>query len=79
MDSTPRVCFRSFFTPLAENSPLMRVAGAAHAGASGVAALNHEAGDDAVEDQAVVEALFDQVDEVLDGIGRDVRVQLGLD
>src|SRR5271168_3048295 len=30
------------------------VAGAAHAGAFGVAALNHERGDDAVEDGAVV-------------------------
>ena len=32
------------------------VAGAAHAGAGGIAALNHEVGDDAVEGDAVVEA-----------------------
>ena len=36
---------------------LERVAGAAGAGAGGVAALDHEVGDDAVEDEAVVEAL----------------------
>ena len=54
------------------------VAGAAHAGALGVAALDHEAGDDPVEDQAVVKALVHQRNEVVDGVGGDVGVQLGL-
>ena len=55
------------------------VAGAAHAGAFGVAALDHEVGDDAMEDGAVVELVaffragvplagaFGELDEVLDG------------
>ena len=34
------------------------VAGAAHAGALGAAALNHEAGNDAVEDQTVIKAVI---------------------
>src|SRR5262249_45901244 len=34
------------------------IAGAAHAGAGGIAALDHEVGDDAMEDGSVVEALF---------------------
>ncbi len=57
------------------------VAGAAHAGAFGVAALDHEVGDDAVEDGAVVElgallaaavpllGAFGEADEVGDGLG----------
>ena len=55
------------------------IARAAHAGALGVAALDHEARDHPVEDQAVVEALLDQVHEVRHGIGRDLGVQLRLD
>ena len=58
------------------------VAGAAHAGAFGVAALDHELGDDAVEDGAVVElrallaaavpvfGAFGEADEVGDSDGR---------
>ena len=57
------------------------VAGAAHAGAFGVAALDHELGDDAMEDGAVVElrallaaavpvlGAFGEADKVGDGLG----------
>ena len=54
------------------------VAGAADAHALGVAALDHEAGDDAVEDQPIVEAGIGQGDEVAHGLGRDLRVELTL-
>ena len=53
------------------------VAGAAHAGALGAAALDHEAGDHPVEDQAIVEAGLDQADEVVDGVGGHLGVELG--
>ena len=46
------------------------VAGAAHTGAVGVAALNHEVLDDAVKDHTIIEALLGQVDEVLDRLRR---------
>ena len=46
------------------------VAGAAHAGAGRVAALDHEVRDDAVEDDAVVEAVARELDEVLDRLRR---------
>ena len=52
------------------------VAGAAHAVAVGTAALDHEAGDDPVEDQAVIEALIGQRDEVVDRVGGFLGVQL---
>ncbi len=45
------------------------IAGAAHAGSLRAAALNHEAGDDPVEGQAVIKALVGKGDEVIDGIG----------
>ena len=45
----------------------------------GVAALDHEAGDDPVEDQAVIEAVLHQSDEVGHGVGRDFGIQLRLD
>ena len=50
------------------------VAGAAGAGALRAAALDHEAGDDPVEDQAVIEALVGQGDEVVDGVGSNLRI-----
>ena len=53
--------------------------GAAHTGTGGVAALNHEAGDDAVEDHAVIKAFLHETDEVFDGLRRNVRIQLGAD
>ena len=52
------------------------VAGTAHARALGTAALDHEPGDAAVKDQAVVKAAVGQGDEVVDGVGRLLRVQL---
>ena len=54
-------------------------AGAAHAGALRVAALNHKARDDAVEGQAVVEALLDELLKVLAGDGGCAVVQLKVD
>ena len=55
------------------------VAGAAHAVAVGAAALDHKAGDAAVEDQAVIKALLHQADEVVHAVGGHVGVELGLD
>ena len=54
------------------------VAGAAGADALGVAALDHKAGDHAVEDQPVIEALLHQGDEIVDGVGGDLGIELGL-
>ena len=54
------------------------VAGAAHADALGVAALDHEAGDDAVENHAVIEALLDKGDEVVDSVRGGLGVELRL-
>ena len=54
------------------------VAGAAHAGAGRVAALDHEVRDDAVEDDPVVEAVARKLDEVLDRLRRVVE-ELELD
>ena len=47
-----------------------RVAGAARPVALRIAALNHKAVNDTVEDQSVIEALFHEVDEVLRRDGR---------
>ena len=55
------------------------IAGAAHAAALGVAALDHEAGDHAVEDGAVVKTLFHQGDEVVHRVGGDFGIKLSLD
>ena len=49
---------------------------AAHAGPGRVAALGHEAGDDAVEDDAVVKAFAGQGRDPLDMAGREVGAQL---
>ena len=57
---------------------LDHVAGAAAAGALRVAALQHEAVDDAVENQAVIEALVHEGNKVVHGVGSLVRVQLQL-
>ena len=54
-------------------------AGAAGAVAQRAAALDHEVGDDAVEGQAVVEALTDQLLEILTGDGGSFLVQLDVD
>ena len=52
------------------------VAGSAHAVAVGAAALDHEAGDHPVEDQLVVKAAVGQGDEIVDGVGSLLRIQL---
>ncbi len=51
------------------------VAGTAGAGAEGVAALDHEARDDAVEGEVVVEPLLRQVGEGVGGLGRLLGVE----
>jgi hypothetical protein len=55
------------------------VARAAGAGAGGVAALDHEAGDDAVEDDALVVPVARQEHEAVDVLRRVLRVQLQFD
>ena len=45
------------------------VTGTSAAGACGIAALNHEAVDDAMEDDAVVKILFRQLDEIRHRVG----------
>ena len=55
---------------------LDRLIRAAHAGALGVSALDHEAVDDAVEGQAVIETLFCQLQEVINRDRGGVAVQL---
>ncbi len=50
--------------------------GTAHAGAGGIAALGHEAGDHAVEHHAVVEAFGNQLLDAGDMAGRQVRAQV---
>ena len=61
-----------------EELALDAVAGAAHTGAFGTAALNHEAGNDSVEDQTVIKMVAAQVDEVANALGRLVGIQLAL-
>ena len=52
------------------------VAGAAAAAALGAAALDHELGHDAVEREAVVVAVAREADEVVDGVRRELRVEI---
>ena len=51
---------------------------AAHAGALGVASLDHEAGNNAVERQAVVKTVLDELFKVLAGDGGGAVVQLNV-
>ena len=67
IEIVPRTCLIGFGYPLEANGgelTLDAVAGAADADALGVAALDHEAGDDPVEDQSVIEVLFDKLAEI---------------
>ena len=48
-------------------------------GALGAAALDHKAGNHAVEDQAVIVVVIAQIDEVIDALGGLFGVQLSLD
>ena len=52
------------------------IARAAHAVALRAAALDHEAGDDAVENEAVIKARICQRDEVVDGVGGQLGIEL---
>ena len=61
-----------------EELALDAVAGTAHAGSFGAAALNHEAGDNPVENQAVVIVVIAQVDEIGNALGCFFGVQLAL-
>ena len=73
------VCCSSIIEPVGAELTLDAVAGAAHAGAFRVAALDHEAGDHAVEDGAVIKALLNEGNKVVDRVGRDGGVQLCFD
>ena len=55
------------------------VAGTAHAGALGAAALDHKPRDAAMEDKTVIKPLLDEADEVVDAVGRHIGVKLGFD
>ena len=66
------------FEAVAGKLALDAVAGAAGACALGVAALNHKAGDDTVEDDTVVKALVYKGDKVVDCVGGDFGVKLCL-
>ena len=74
---TPRVCLvvHAVSGKLALDVP----ARAAGAGAQRAAALDHKAGDDTVEGQAVIKALLDQLFEILTGDGGNFLIQLDVD
>ena len=55
------------------------VAGSADADALRISALDHESGNDAVEDQAVIEALFHQGDKVVHRVRSNLRIEFRLD
>lgn len=65
--------------PVGAELALDAVAGATHAAAFGIAALDHEAGNHAVENGAIVKALFREGNKVIDCVGRDGGVQLCFD
>ena len=71
LEHTPRVCAWSL--KLGLEVGLVRTA---HAGAGGIAALRHEAGDHAVEHHAVVETFLRQLGNPLDMAGRQIGAQL---
>ena len=73
------VVLQIVFEAVRSELALDAVTGAAHAVAVGAAALDHEAGDDAVEDQSVIKAGVGQGDEVVHALGRDVGIQLAGD
>ena len=50
--------------------------GAARTVAKGIAALDHKAGDDAVEGKTIIKAVIDKLQEVFDGDGSGLRIQL---
>ena len=70
-----QIVFKTIVRKLAAD----RIAGASHAGALRIAALNHKAGNDTVKNGAVVKTLFDERDKIVDRIRGNLRVQLNLD
>ena len=76
---TPRVCLMGIVHAVGSKLALDVPAGAAGAVAQRAAALDHKAGDDAVERQAVVKALADQLLEIFTGDGSGFLVQLNVD
>ena len=66
------------FETVAGKFALDAVAGAAGTSAQRVAALNHETGNDAVEDHTVIKTLVNQGDEVVHRVGCNFGVQLCL-
>ena len=62
-----------------EELTLDAVAGAAHAGALRATTLDHKAGNDAMEDQAIIITLIGQIDEVVHALGCLVGIQLAFD
>ena len=69
-----QIVFKTIVRKLAAD----RIAGASHAGAIRIAALNHKAGNDTVKNGAVVKTLFDERDKIVDRIRGNLRVQLNL-
>ena len=71
IEAVPRTCgsLREFGLEVGQ-------VGAAGAGAGRVAALGHEAGDHAVEHDAVVEAAVGELGDALDVAGREVGAKL---
>ena len=55
------------------------VAGAAHTGAIGTSALDHETADDTVEDQTIIEMLADQADKIVNGFRCNFGIKLAFD
>lgn len=79
MDSTPPLMLQVVGEAVLAELTLDRVPRAAHAGALRAAPLNHKAGDAAVEDQAVVEALLDQRNKIVYAVGGHLGVELRFD
>ena len=76
--NTPFVAKLILYT-VEEKLALDAVAGAAHAGAIGATALDHKAGNDPVEDQAIIVVMIAQVDEVIHALGRGLGIEFTLD
>ena len=75
MESEPTLCLWGL--SLVSSSNL--IAGTAAAGGRGIAALDHEVGDDAMKDGAVVEAFARQEYEIVHGLGRVLGEKLADD
>ena len=69
IDRTPRVCLRSLGTPFILNSPFIEYPGPPTPMPLRIAALDHEAANYSVENNAVIKLILYQRDEVVDRIG----------